>query len=266
MASCWEASLPSRAKGLRALTSLLFGYTLCSTDRAQIGGRDADRFFTFLHTDPDIFADGWGTKAGAVEEVEEVEESSEEESEAEVEKLTKEQEVEAGRLAARKAAREETRQEKLLQEIESKVHTRVREASSLTLSARTRRALGSGGSRSVVGVCIAGGSKATDMNSMFTLLRPYEDYALDGARFEVAALVRLTNLEGRAEATVTVGAVVVWLSLHEALCAMRAARAAVTAGAAAAAARAEEARFLRSNRHLQPPLQASPHQLLQPHP
>ena len=183
-----------------------------------------------------------------MEEVEEVESSSsEEESESEVEELTKGQEVEAGRLAARKAAREETRQEKLLQEIESKVHTRVREASSLTLSARTRRALGSGGSHSVVGVCVAGSGG-------------------DGARFEVAALVRLTNLEGRAEATVTVGAVVVGLSLHEALCAMRAARAAVTAGAAAAAARAEEARLLRSNRHLQPPLQASPHQLLQPHP
>ena len=200
-------------------------------------------FFTALHTDPDIFADGWGTKAGAVEEVEEVEESSEEESEAEVEKLTKEQEVEAGRLAARKAAREETRQEKLLQEIESKVHTRVREASSRTLSARTRRALGSGGSRSAaVGVCVAGSGGG-------------------GPRFEVAALVRLTNLEGRAKATVTVGAVVVWLSLHEALygAILRAARAAVTAGAAAAAARAEEARLLRSNRHLHPraPLPAS---------
>ena len=201
-------------------------------------------FFTALHTDPDIFADGWGTKAGAVEEVEEVEESSsEEESEAEVKELTKGQEVEAGRLAARKAAREETRQEKWLQEIESKLHTRVREASSLTLSARTRRALGSGGSRSaVVGVCVAGSGG-------------------DGPRFEVAALVRLTNLEGRAKATVTVGAVVVWLSLHEALFVpwLDVARAAVTTGAAAAAARAEEARLLRSNRHLHPraPLPAS---------
>ena len=185
-----------------------------------------------------------------------MEEESEEEAgaEAEVEELTKEERVEAGRLAARKAARREEREKKEVQEIESKVKTRVREACSLTLSARTRRALGSGGSRSVVGVCIAGSSR---VNSMFTLLRPYEDYALDGARFEVAALVRLTSPQGRAEATVTVGAVVVWLSIDEALCGwhMRAARAAVAVGAAAAAAaaRAEEARLLRSNRHLHTP-------------
>ena len=245
----------------RALTSLLYGYTLCAADRALIGGRHTDRLFTALHNNTDLFAHGWGTKAGAVEEVEE---ESEEEAgaEAEVEELTKEERVEAGRLAARKAARREEREKKEVQEIESKVKTRVREACSLTLSARTRRALGSGGSRSVVGVCIAGSSRVTDMNSMFTLLRPYEDYALDGARFEVAALVRLTSPQGRAEATVTVGAVVVWLSIDEALCGwhMRAARAAVAVGAAAAAAaaRAEEARLLRSNRHLHTPYPSPP--------
>ena len=246
----------------RALTSLLFGYTLGSTDRARIGGRDTDRLFTALHNDPDLFA-GWDTKADAAEEADE-----ESEEELEAEELTKEEEVEAGRLAARNTARREKREKKEVQEIESKLKTRVREACSLTLSARTRRALGSGGSRSVVGVCIAGGSKATDMNSMFTLLRPYRDYALDGARFEVAALVRLTSLQGRAEATVTVGAVVVWLSLDEALCGwhMRAARAAVTVGAAAAAARAEEARPLRPNRHLQPLPLNPPPSSLKPHP
>ena len=263
---------------------MLYGYTLCAADRALIGGRHTNRLFTALHNNTDLFAHGWGTKAGAVEEVEE-EFEEEAEAEAEVEELTKEERVEAGRLAARKAARRaarrEEREKKEVQEIESKVKTRVREACSLTLSARTRPALGSGGSRSVVGVCIAGSSRVTGMNSMFTLLRPYEDYDLDGARFEVAALVRLTSPQGRAEATVTVGAVVVWLSIDEALCGwhMRAARAAVAVGAAAAAAaaRAEEARLLRSNLHLHTPypsltplrfrgLKPHPHQLLQPYP
>ena len=249
---------------------MLYGYTLCAADRALIGGRHTDRLFTALHNNTDLFAHGWGTKAGAVEEVEE---ESEEEAgaEAEVEELTKEEGVDAGRLAARKAARREEREKKEVQEIESKVKTRVREACSLTLSARTRRALSSGGSRSVVGVCIAGRSR---VNSMFTLLRPYEDYALDGARFEVAALVRLTSPQGRAEATVTMGAVVVWLSIDEALCGwhMRAARAAVAVGAAAAAAaaaRAEEARLLRSNLHLHTPYPSLPllrFRGLKPHP
>ena len=208
-AELWRVA--GRTACRRALTSLLYGYALCSTDRGM-GGRVADRLFTDLHNDPDIFADGWDTRADAAEE------------------------VKAGRLAAREATRREEKERKLDQEAELKVSARVREASSRTLSTRTRRALGSGGGgRSVVGVCIAGSGG-------------------DGARFEVAALVRVAGLEGPAKAPVTVGAVVVWLSLYEALFAryIGAATAAVTVGAAVAAARAEEARLLRFNRLLYP--------------
>ena len=97
----------------------------------------------------------------------------------------------------------------LQREIEEQLDLSVREASTLALSAPTRRTLGDGGGGSVVSMRVG------------------------RACVEVAALVRLTNLERRAEAEARLAAL---CTAH-----MHAAAAAVAAGAAAAADRTETA-------------------------
>ena len=97
----------------------------------------------------------------------------------------------------------------LRREIEEQLDLSVREASTLALSAPTRRTLGDGGGGSVVSMRVG------------------------RACVEVAALVRLTNLERRAEAEARLAAL---CTAH-----MHAAAAAVAAGAAAVADRTETA-------------------------